>query len=113
MEWIIIIWLIVFSILVFNLCAAGVVAILHAWRSKMRRGGRIVTAAALAGFLPSSTFLAGGLVESLTSSSSEEPFVMALAFGMIMLIATVVSLPGALIVARKLDTPGDDFRTFE
>src|SRR5687767_11061765 len=110
MEWIIGIWMIVISVVGVNLCAAGIAAILHAWRSKFRRGGRVVAAAAVAGFLPSSSLLAVGLAESAWSGPSEEPFVMAIAFGVVMAIAAIVALPGALIVARKLEAPGDDFR---
>ena len=35
------IWAIAVSVVGLNLCAAGVAAIFHAWRSKMRRGGRV------------------------------------------------------------------------
>lgn len=113
MEWVIGIWAILVSVIGFNLSAAGMVAILHAWGSKMRRGGRIMMAALVAGLLPASALIAVGLADTVWSSSPEEPFVMALAFGMVLAVATVVSLPGALIVARKLEAPGDDYRAFE
>jgi hypothetical protein len=87
MDWFIGIWVIIISVVGINLCAAGTAAILHAWRSKIRRGGRIMAAAAVAGFLPSSSFLAYGLAQSIWSASVEEPFVvMALAFAVVMVI---------------------------
>ena len=113
MEWVVGIWAIVVGIAILNLCAAGVAAVMHAWRSKMRRGGRIVTAAAVTGFLPASTLLAAGIAETAWSSTAEEPLVMGLAFAMLLTIGMVVSLPGALLVARKLEAPGDDYRSFE
>jgi hypothetical protein len=55
-----------------------------------------------------------GLIQSgLPDSSPEEPLYVALAVALIMAVTMIVSLPGALIVCRKLDAPGDDFRTFE
>lgn len=113
MDWIVGIWVIVIAVVGVNLCAAGVTAILHAWRSNIRRGGRIVAAAAVAGFLPASSFLAVGLIQSLSAASAEEPFVMTFAFAVVMAVATAVALPGAFFVARKLEAPGDDFRVFE
>ena len=98
----------------FNLCAAGVAAILHAWRSKMRRPVRVVAAAAATGALPASTLIVAGLVQvGWPTTSAEEPFIAALAFALVMGLTMLASLPGAFIVARKLEAPGDDFRAFE
>ena len=114
MEWVIGVWAIAMVIIGFNLCAAGVAAILHAWRSKMRRPVRVVAAAAATGALPASTLIVGGLVEAgWPTSSAEEPFIAALAFAMVTGVTMLASLPGAFIVARKLEAPGDDFRAFE
>ena len=114
MEWIIGLWTIAVVIIGFNLCAAGVAAILHAWRSKMRRPVRVVAAAAATGVLPASTLIVAGLVEvGWPTPSPEEPFVAALAFALVMGLTTLASLPGAFIVSRKLEAPGDDFRAFE
>jgi len=114
MEWIIGVWAIAMVIIGFNLCAAGVAAILHAWRSKMRRPARVVAAAAVTGVLPASTLIVAGLVEvGWRTSSSEEPFVAALVFTLVMGLTMLASLPGAIIVSRKLEAPGDDFRVFE
>jgi hypothetical protein len=113
-EWVIGIWAIVIAIVAFNLCAAGVAAVLHAWRSKMRRRGRIVAAAAATGVLPASTLIVAGLVEiGWPTSSPEEPLVVALAFALVMGLTMIVSLPGAFLVARKLESPGEDYRAFE
>ena len=111
MAWAIGIWGILISIVGVNLSAAGVVAILHAWRSKMRRGGRIFTAAAMTGLLPASLMIPTMLPG--VSAGAEAPVGLVVAFFMVLGMVTVVSLPGALIVARKLEAPGDEFRVFE
>jgi hypothetical protein len=67
----------------------------------------------VAGFIPTSIIVAIGVSEEIAGGSAEEPMIVALACVMIQLIATVVSVPGALIVGRKLDGPGDAYRTFE
>jgi hypothetical protein len=108
-EWVIGIWAFVVAIVGLNLCAAGMAAILHAWRSQMRRGGRAVLASALSAILPSS-FL---VVVPLTEGWGEWESGWILAIAMALALGTVVSLPGSLFVARKLEAPGDDFRAFE
>jgi hypothetical protein len=114
MEWLIAVWAIAMVVIAFNLCAAGVAAILHAWRSKIRRPARVAAAAATTGVLPASTLIVVGLVEvGWPTSSVEDPFVAALAFALVMGLTMLASLPGAFIVARKLEAPGDDFRAFE
>jgi hypothetical protein len=105
------IWVSLVSIVILNGCAAGVVAMLHAWRSSMRRGSRVTVALAVTAFLPASMFIPAIIKDSLTDA--EEPVIMALAVGAIFVVALVTSLPGALIVARKLEAPGDEFRAFE
>lgn len=114
MEWVVGAWAIVVAVVALNLCAAGVAGIMHAWRSKTRRGGRILAATAVSGSLPGSIFIVAGLVEAgWPTSSAEEPLVMAGAVAMVMGLGMLVSLPGAAIVARKLEAPGEDYRTFE
>jgi hypothetical protein len=104
------IWAILISIVILNGCAAGVVAILHAWGSKMRRGGRALAAVLVTGLLPAAMILPGFF---RTGVFGEESTVVVLGLAMILVLSSVVSLPGALIVARKLEAPGDEFRTFE
>ena len=114
MDWVIGVWLTVMSVVVVNLCAAGVIAILHGWRSKTRRGRRILTASAVAGLIPASTMLTIGLAEDgWPSLASEEALIVALAFAVILATAMLVAVPGALVVDRKLDGPGDAYRAFE
>jgi hypothetical protein len=43
-----------------------------------------------------------------------EPFaVFLLALAVVLAGATAVSLPGAIIVSKKLEKPGEEFRAFE
>lgn len=104
---VILIWLGFVSLIGLNGFAAGVVAILHAWRRKMRRGGRILLASAAAGSLPTSVIFV------IMMTESEELVVVALGLVMVLAVSGVLSLPGAMIVARKLERPGDQFRAFE
>ena len=112
MEWAVLIWILVSAAAGLNLSAAGVAAILHAWRVNMRRGGRMFAAAVIAALVPTSGFVAIALSESATATS-EDPFIVAIVFLAIQAVCTLVSLPGAAVVARKLEHPGDDFRVFE
>jgi len=93
--------------------AAGMVASLSIWRRRMRRSARIVSASALAGLLPASIFVIAGASELFGTSASEESAVWAFVVGLVLIVAAAVSLPGAIIVGRKLDRPGDEYRTFE
>jgi hypothetical protein len=110
-EAILAIWVSFVLIVILNGCAAGVVAILHAWRSSMRRGGRVIVAVAVTASLPAIMFVPAFIGDSL--NPAEEPVVMVIAMSAIFVVAFVTSLPGAVIVARKLEAPGDEFRAFE
>jgi hypothetical protein len=105
------IWVTLVSIVILNGCAAGVAAMIHARRSPMRRGGRLMLAVGVTALLPTSMFIPAFIGDSL--ANTEEPYVMAFAVAAIFVVALVTSIPGALIMARKLEQPGDEFRAFE
>ena len=111
-DTVIVLWAGLVFALILNGCAAGVVAMLHAWRSSMGRGGKAVAAGFATGVGTGAMFMTFA-IDDLTTSDTEGPLVVGLALAVFVAIATVVSLPGALIVARKLDRPGEDFRAFE
>jgi hypothetical protein len=103
-------WIGIVILVGLNGFAAGAAAILHLWRSRLARGTRSMLAAALAGALPAS-FL---IVIPMADSGMGEPFaVFLLAFAVVLAGATAVSLPGAIIVSKKLEKPGEEFRAFE
>jgi hypothetical protein len=103
-------WVAVTGFIGLNGFAAGVVAVLQAWRSGMRRGSRIFVASATSALLPASYMI---VIPAMTGTSGEEFGIMILSSAVIFAFATVVSLPGAIIVSRKLVQPGDEYRTFE
>jgi hypothetical protein len=108
------IWLIVVTVLGLNGFAAGMAAALYIWRRGMRRGARIASASTLAGLLPASIFIVAGASELFGASAlSEEPVVWVVVVGLVLVVAGVVSLPGALVVGRKLEQPGSEYRAFE
>ena len=110
-ETAILIWVGVLLVILVNGFAAGVAAMLYIWRRKIRTGGRTALAALAAGIVPGTLIAVIGLSDS--SFSGEEPWIIALTFGAFLAIGSVVALPGALVVARKLEAPGDEYRTFE
>ena len=106
------IWVIVIWILVLNCCAAGVAAVLHIWHGTRRRGGRNVAAAALTALLNVCMFVPVVLTDPM-AAQSEEPLVLGAVFLGLLAVTVLVTLPGAIIVSRKLAAPGDEFRAFE
>ena len=112
MDWLYAAWLVLAAVITFNLSAAGAAALLYGWRSRLRRGSRTFLASAVTGFLPASSFMAIGLYDS-GDRLNQDAAVYASIFVMSFAIAAIVSLPGAIIVSRKLEAPGDDFRAFE
>lgn len=106
-------WLALVSIIGLNGFAAGVVAILHAWRSGLRRGGRMLAASAFAGLLSGSSFVGIVFLGTLDDGTTESIWLLAAVFGFFFAVAMIVSVPGALLVTRKLEAPGDDYRAFE
>lgn len=103
-------WVGVTGLIGLNGFAAGIVAVLHEWRSSLRRASRIVVASTTSGLLPASYFM---VIPAATAAERGEFGVMALAGAVVFVIAAVASLPGAIVLARKLARPGDEFRTFE
>jgi hypothetical protein len=106
------IWVIVVWIFVLNCCAAGVGAMLHIWRRKIRRGGRIVAAAAIAGLLNIGMFVPVAFTDP-TWAGPDGPLFLGVVFLGVLVLTFVIALPGAMVVARKLEAPGDDYRAFE
>jgi MFS superfamily sulfate permease-like transporter len=104
-------WTILVLIIGLNGFAAGMVAVLKGWRSKQSRRSRALTAAAVAGLFPAAIALPAMAVD--VSAGSMAPLGLILGIAVICVVAMVASLPGAVIVARKLDGPGDAFRAFE
>jgi hypothetical protein len=111
MEFFEIAWLILVFVIGLNGFAAGVAAILHAWRHGQKRATRTLIAAISAGLFPFSWLVPTFFSE--LGSGSEAPLYLALGGGVLFAIATAVSFPAAIVVSRKLEAPGDQFRTFE
>ena len=104
------IWTILIAIIGLNGFAAGVAAVLHSRRAKQRRRARIVTAAAVTGLLPACVMIPPVLAQM--SIGAEAPIAL-LGTGAVFLVTMAVSLPGAAVVARRLEAPGEDYRAFE
>lgn len=109
---IIMIWFGIASILGFNGLGAGMAAMLHLWRGQMRSSARIVTAAALSGSLPASVFIPMAFTDR-EFIGGEGMGAIGVAVVLVLGVAALVSLPGAIVVTRKLGKPGDDYRAFE
>ena len=107
----VLIWVGVVCAVGVNGFAAGIAAMLYIWRKQLRRGARTALAAFAAGTMPATLIAVIGLSEE--GFSGEGPLIVSLAFGGIMAVGAAVALPGAMIVARGLERPGDEFRAFE
>ena len=99
-----------FAAFILNGFAAGVVAFLYHWRGVSALGARAVAASFATG-----TTLALALVATtlgnLMAGGVEET---ALLFGTMLAIGTVVSLPGAFLMSRKIGArPRSDASTFD
>ena len=105
-------WLAIVSVVGLNGFAAGLAAMLFLWRSRMRRGARIVTASTVAGLLPASVFLPIMFTEP-EFMGGEGALGFGIGFVVTLAVAGAVSLPGAILICRKLASPGDDYRAFE
>ena len=108
-EWIVVGWVIVVTVVGLNDFAAGVAAMLHAWRSELRPGSRTLLAGTMAAILPTSFFIVVPLAEDWRSWESGWLLALAAVLG----VGALVSLPGASIVTRKLEAPRGEYRTFE
>ena len=104
-------WAIVISIIALNVFSIGIVAVLHLWRRRQSRGGKVLIAAVCTGLLPASLMVPSLLLS--VSIGATAPAGLLIGAVVVFVAAMVVSLPGALIVARKLDAPGEDYRAFE
>lgn len=105
------IWVIVIILVLLNGFAAGVAAALHVWRSGQPRRSRAVTAAGITGLLPLVMVFPAAIEPAMRGTAS----VVGLIIGFIVLcgLSMAVSLPGAVIIARKLDGPGNAYQAFE
>ena len=107
---IVLVWLAVVLLIALNGFAAGVAASLHAWKSRMPRAARALTAAVIAGLLPCSVLIFVFLdpVEFRPDGTD-----LLVSFGVLFSVGVIGSMPGAWLITRKLAQPGDDFRAFE
>lgn len=105
------IWSIVVFFVGINLAAGGVAAILHVRRKGQPRRGRVLTAAAIVALLPTALVIPAMLIPA--SIGGVAPVGMIVAVVLVFAFGFAGSLPGAVIVARQLDKPGDDYRAFE
>jgi hypothetical protein len=111
MGWIIALLILLLAVAV-NGIAAGVVAVLHAWRVRLPRESRIFIASATAALVPTAITILLALVGSSDTDLMGLPE-LAIFAGACLAAITLVSLPGAVAVARKLEAPGNEFRAFE
>ena len=102
------IWITFAFALIFNLCAAGVVAILHGWATQVSRIGRVLIAVGVTGLLPGLA-----LTPMILMDQTTETAVAIVAFLGIFIGAAIFSLPGAIAVSSKLRNPSNDLRVFE
>jgi hypothetical protein len=112
-PWWIMVWLGLVALIGLNGFAAGVAAILHAWRVKLPRESRSFLASACAAFLAASSFVGLAMIGASETDASNGTTLLVFIFGVCFVVALVVSLPGAILVGRKLDGPGDAHRAFE
>ena len=106
------IWIVVVLVVMLNGCAVGVVAWLHTSRRTMRRGAKIAISVFVTALLPASLFFPF-VVADLTPTGGEEPIIIAVALAMVFVLSAAAALPGAYIMSRKVEAPGDEYRTFE
>ena len=109
-EWIIVGWVIFVIVLALNASSAGVAALLHCWPGRFGRGGRIVLAGLVAGSLPASIMIVVPLAQG---GAGGQTAYWILASGLVFAVAVGLSLPGAIVVTRRLARPGEDYRAFE
>jgi hypothetical protein len=105
------IWIFLVFLVLLNGFAAGTAAVLHVWRSGQSRQSRAVTAAAITGLVPAIMMIPAIIAQG----SFEVPSLVGSIVGIAVLcgLTMAVSLPGALIIARKLDGPGNAYAAFE
>ena len=104
-------WFGVVTFLALNGFAAGVAAAFYAWRRAISRWGRIFYSAGMAGLLPASIMILA--VVNPDQYPIEDRIWIFPAACLIFSVGFVASVPGAWIITRKLEQPGDEFRAFE
>lgn len=109
-EWVIIGWVVFVCASMLNGASAGVAALLHCWLSRFGRGARILSAALAAGALPASMLIVVPLADPETAG---QPSYWITAVALVFAVGGAASLPGAILVTRKLARPGEDYRAFE
>jgi uncharacterized membrane protein YhaH (DUF805 family) len=93
-----------------NGCGAGMAATLHA-RGRLRRGGKVWGACIVTGLITAGIFAPFAFTDA--QLADDDPVTLVLVLVVIFVIAMIVALPGALMITRRLQAPGDDYRTFE
>ena len=89
------------TVLILNVCAAGLVVMAHLWKREWSHRRRMMAGALLAGALP--MFAASGAVMGEIGSASVGQVVgIAIGLGVIVLIFGLFALPLAIVVSRKL-----------
>ncbi len=105
-------WLGAVSVIGLNGFSAGVAAMLFGWKRSIPRWGRIMFAVMAAGLLPSSMAGLAALSPAEFDLEGEAGVVIAM-FGALLAVGGLVSLPGAWLITRRLERPGDEHRAFE
>lgn len=105
-------WIFIVLAVLMNGCSGGVAAVLHRRRHTFRRAGRIATSALVTGLISTSMILPVASVDPQWADSGG-PLILVLALAAVLAIATLICVPGAFLIARRLEGPGDEYRTFE
>ena len=105
-------WFGVVSLIGLNGFAAGTAAMMSSASRRISRWGRIVFSVLMAGMLPASAVILVLLVPAEFGLGEElrNPLPV---FGTLLVIGAAVSLPGAWLITRKLEKPGEEFHAFE
>ena len=91
-------------------CGAGIAATLHA-RGKLRRAGKVCGACIVTGLITAGIFAPFAFTDAALADNG--PAIMVLVLALIFVIAMIVALPGAVMITRRLEAPGEDYRAFE
>jgi hypothetical protein len=109
-EWGIVGWVVFVSALMLNGTSAGVATLLHCRFGRFGGGARMLFAAFIAGALPASILI---VIRLADPGSGGQSVSWVVAVAVTLAVSGAVSLPGAVLVTRKLARPGDDYRAFE
>lgn len=107
------VWILLVALVGLNGFAAGVAAVLHLWRGAVRQRVRIIQAATATGLLPVAMVALPMFVQ--LGGSGGVPELVGTVIGMVLLLGlgALVSLPGAIVITRKLAGGGDAYKSFE